>query len=164
MGRSTVAPASGNGFKTEQKEKIKAVIATDDQINRAPVGSSNHRIWKCQAEPLKGARAKWSREVDRLKEASCEVAGHPTWERGLVPKPSPPRTAIAATDSFKWVVRPEGDMFDGEIYPDGSALDGPSLELLRCGWAFVVISFDTGEVVAAAMGVPPPWIHGHRWC
>ena len=49
-------------------------------------------------------------------------------------------------------------MLNGEIYPDGSALDGPSLELMRCGGAFVVISFDTGEVIAAAMGAPPPWI------
>ena len=29
---------------------------------------------------------------------------------------------------------------------------------MRCGWAFVVICFDTGNVVASAMGVPPPWI------
>ena len=42
MDRSIVAPASGNGFKTEQKGQIKAVIATEDQINRAPVGNSNH--------------------------------------------------------------------------------------------------------------------------
>ena len=96
--RSTVASVAGNGSKTEQKEKIKTVVATDDQINRAPVGNSNHRIWKCQAEPLQGARAKWSRKVDRKKEASCDVAGHPAWERGLVPKPSPRKTAIAATD------------------------------------------------------------------
>ena len=49
-------------------------------------------------------------------------------------------------------------MFDGEIYPDGSALDGPNPELMRCGWAFVVISSETGEVAASAMGAPPPWI------
>ena len=61
--------------RTEQKTR--PVVATADQISRAPVGSSNHRIWKCQAEPIKGARAKWSREVDRHKEASCGVAGHP---------------------------------------------------------------------------------------
>lgn len=47
------------------KQKTKGVVATADQISRAPVGSSNHRIWKCQTEPLTGARAKWTREVDR---------------------------------------------------------------------------------------------------
>ena len=148
-----VAPGITDGVKTEQKEKIKSVVATAEQISRAPVGNSNHRIWKCQTQPLKGAR-----EVVRQKEASYDVAGHPAWERGLVPKHSPPKTAIAITDSFRWVIRPEGDMFDGEIYPDGSALDGPNPELMRCGWAFVVISFETVEVVASAMGVPPPWI------
>ena len=78
--------------------------------------------------------------------------------RGLVPIPSPPKTANAAIDSFRWIVRPEGSMLAGEIYPDGSALDGPNPELMRCGWAFVVICFETGEVIASAMGVPPPWI------
>ena len=29
---------------------------------------------------------------------------------------------------------------------------------MRCGWAFVVICPETGEVIASAMGVPPPWI------
>ena len=36
-------------------------------------------------------------------------------------------------------------------------LDGPTPELARCGWAFAVLN-DLGEVVAAAYGVPPPWI------
>ena len=49
-------------------------------------------------------------------------------------------------------------MFAGEIYLDGSALDGPNPELMRCGWAFVVICFETGEVTASALGAPPPWI------
>lgn len=150
----------GDGAKAEQKEKIKTVVDTEDQINRAPVGSSNHRIWKCQAEPLEGARAKWSREVDRKTEASCAVVGHLAWERGLVPKPSPPRKAIVASDSFRWIIRPEGDMFHNKIYPDGSALDGPNPELMRCGWAFVFICPETGELIASAMGVPPPWITG----
>lgn len=49
-------------------------------------------------------------------------------------------------------------MFDGEIYLDGSVLDGPKLELMRCGWAFVVLCTETGEVIASAVGVLPPWI------
>ena len=77
LDRSLFASATGGVSRTEQKEKVKAVVATADQMSRAPIGNSNHRIWKCQAEPLKGARAKWSREADRKKEASCDVAGHP---------------------------------------------------------------------------------------
>ena len=100
-------PIAGVEAAGRAEQNTKPVVATADQISRAPVGNSNHRIWKCQAEPIKGASAKWSREVDRHKEASCDVVGHPAWERGLAPKPSPPTTAIAATDSFRWVVRPE---------------------------------------------------------
>ena len=74
-----------------------------------------------------------------------------------------PEKAIAATDSFRWVIRPEGDMFDGEIYPYGSALDGPNPELMRCGWAFVVLCPETGEVIASAMGTPPPLDNRHWW-
>lgn len=158
MEPSVVASAITDGCKQEQKEKIKAVIATAEQISRAPFGNSNHMIWKCQAHPMKEAREKWTMKEDRQKEGSCNVAGHPAWERGLVLKASPPRTAIAATESFRWIVRPQGDMFEGEIHIDGSALDGPTPELMRCGWAFVVISLETGEVVASAMGAPPPWI------
>ena len=44
-------------------------------------------------------------------------------------------------------------MFAGEIYPDGSALYGPNLELMRCGWVFVVTCFETGEAIASAMGL-----------
>ena len=46
-------------------------------------------------------------------------------------------------------------MFEGDIYPDGSALDGPTAELIRCGWPFVVLCQKTGKVIASAFGVPP---------
>ena len=48
-----VAPAITDGVKTEQKEKIKAVVGTAEQTSRAPVGNSNYSIWKRQAQPLK---------------------------------------------------------------------------------------------------------------
>lgn len=139
--------------------KIKQAVAITEEISRAPVGNNNHRIWRRQAEPMKKARGRWSREADRQNEASCDVAGHPVWERGSTPKPSMPKTTIAKSDSFRWVIRPEGDMSAGEIYPDGSALDGPNPELLRCGWSFVVTCLATGKVIASAMGVSPAVDH-----
>lgn len=36
-------------------------------------------------------------------------------------------------------------------------LDGPTPELMRCGWAFVVAN-DEGVVIAVAAGVAPLWI------
>ena len=75
----------------------------------------------------------------------------------MTPKPSPPKTVVAKSETFKLVVRLGGDMFAGEIYPDGSALDGPAPDLMRCGRAFVVTNRE-GVVIAAAAGVLPPWI------
>ena len=47
----------------------------------------------------------------------------------------------------------------GDIYTDGSALDGPTGEPMRCGWAFVAVD-EQLRVVAAVRGVPPPWLTG----
>ena len=106
---------------------------------------------------MQSARNKWVRKEDVIIEAECDVKGHPAWARGLTPKPSPPRTKAAREASFRWIVKPSGEMFAGEIYPDGPALDGPTPEVMRCGWACVVTNRE-GVVLAAAAGVPPPWI------
>ena len=45
------------------------------------------------------------------------------------------------------------------MYPDGSLLDNVAPELGRTGWSFVVLD-DAGCVIAAAYGVPPPWVTG----
>ena len=106
-GYDAIAPTASTGFvlprevelartkDNEQHHKSEPVIATADQISRAPIGSNNHRIWKCQAGPMKEARAKWTRADDRTMEASCDTSGHPVWERGFTPqsskfRPSPP--------------------------------------------------------------------------
>ena len=60
-------------------------------------------------------------------------------------------------ETFNWHVRPKGGIVSGAVYPDGSARDGPTPELMRLGWAFVVLSSE-GGIEAAAYGVPPPWI------
>ena len=48
-------------------------------------------------------------------------------------------------------------MLEGTAYTDGSFLDGPIPELARGGWSFAVLN-EQGTIVAAACGVPPPWI------
>ena len=59
--------------------------------------------------------------------------------------------------SFKWILRPPGGTLIGTVYTDGSRLDGPSANLARNGWAFVVAD-ELGEVIAIASGVPPDWV------
>lgn len=46
----------------------------------------------------------------------------------------------------------------GEVYSDGSCMEGFVKELGRCGWSCVVLDVD-GDVLAAAYGVHPPWIN-----
>ena len=60
-------------------------------------------------------------------------------------------------ESFTWEVKPKAFPVCGAVYTDGSARDGPTVELVRCGWAFTIIDGE-GEVLAAAYGVTPPWI------
>ena len=64
-----------------------------------------------------------------------------------VPPPS-------AKDSLKLILEPLGGTFLGNVYSDGSRLDGPSQLLARNGWTFVVVDCD-GILIAAASGAPP---------
>ena len=131
----------------------KSVEATEEQISRVPVGNLHHRGWKCSSEPLRAARQKWAPEKDLATVVACEVQGNPAWERALFPKPPRPMMQRAAAASFRWILEPAGGIIEGTVYPDGSALDGPVPELMRCGWSFVVLT--AGVITAIARGVPP---------
>ena len=74
-----------------------------------------------------------------------------------MPPPPPPSRPRAAEATFHWKVKPGEDYVSGSFYLDGSALDGPSAELIRCGWSFVAVDGD-GNVLASAYGATPPWI------
>ena len=70
---------------------------------------------------------------------------------------SPPPRPPAKAASFHWKVKPLDGIIAGRIYTDGSALDGPTYEMMRCGWSFVVLD-DDDAIIASAYGVTPPWI------
>ena len=131
------------------------VKATAEQLARAPKGDLVHRNWGCKhTEPL---RKKFAREVDVRAAMQLEVRGHPTWERGLTARPSVPLKKKSCVETFRWHTKPIGGIVSGDVYPDGSARDGPTPELMRLGWSFCVID-SNGNIAAAAYGVPPPWI------
>ena len=60
-------------------------------------------------------------------------------------------------ETFNWHIQPAELPVHGEVYPDGSFLDGVVKETGRCGWAFAIVGA-SGKIIAAAYGVPPPWI------
>ena len=72
----------------------------------------------------------------------------------MMPSPTKPKRRKAASESFHWEVEPVGGYIEGTVYTDGSALDGPNPDLVRCGWAFVVLD-DLGNITASAYGVTP---------
>ena len=129
------------------------VVATPDQIERAPKGDLMHRHWTCKRTDA--VRKQFAREEDIRTANQLEVREHPSWERGLTARPSLAFRKKSAVETCNWHVRPKDGLVTGRVYPDGSARDGPTAELVRLGWAFAVID-DDGKVIAAAYGVPPP--------
>ena len=81
-----------------------------------------------------GVRRRFAREEDVRTANQLEVRGHPTWERGLLVRP----TLKSTVETFNWHIRPKDGLVAGRVYPDGSARDGPTPELVRFGWSFVV--------------------------
>ena len=140
------------GSKRTMKD---AVEATADQISKAPRGDLVHRLWGCQV--TKPVRDELAPEHDVRTVADVDVRGHPAWERALVTRPSLPLKRRSLTETFNWHVKPKQLPVAGRVYPDGSARDGPTPELVRCGWGFAILDVD-GKIIASAYGVPPPWI------
>ena len=78
-------------------------------------------------------------------------------EKALVARPTLPKRGLSPTETFHWHVKPRELPVYGAKYSDGPVREGAILELARCGWAFVIAD-EVGTVLAAAYGVPPPWI------
>ena len=140
-----------------------AVVLDPSEV---PHGTLAHRIWTCAwMSPLRDQLAPRA----FVQEAhACLAAGTldtAMWLRGLVPCPVSAVPSPPAEATFVWVLRPPDDAFSGIVYTDGSLLDGPAYcggLCCRLGWAFVVLD-SAGAIIAAARGVPPPWvstIHG----
>ena len=136
-----------------KKGARETVEATDAQIARAPVGDYTHRIWTCPRHAV--PRKQLASDQDLICVKDVDVRGHPAWERGLVARPPIPQRTKSKVETFVWHVKPK--LMPAKGYSDGSARDGPIKKLVRCGWAFVVVDED-GQVIAAAYGLPPPWI------
>ena len=131
--------------------------ATAEQIDAAPVGDMFHRAWTCKVTAPE--RLKYTSNKSRATTGTADAWGRGDvgWERAMVPLPPPPPEPRSAEGTFHWYIRPTGDHVEGDFYLDGSALDGPSAVLMRCGWAFVAVD-KAGRPIAAAYGATPAWI------
>ena len=148
-------PATGRMSKLDAPAAISAA-ATAEVLSKAPIGPPHHRAWICKT--LDGPRLKEAQPQDIGRTKDGWGTGDPAWERALAPRPPLPIVKQSQCETFHWVVRPpDGILPPGDVYVDGSALDGPYRQLIRCGWAFVMTDRN-GRLIAAARGVPPPWI------
>ena len=91
------------------------VVATSEQIGRAPKGDLVHRHWIC--EHIKQPRQKFAREADIRAARQLEARGHPTWERGLTARPTLPLKRQSKSETFNWYVKPKGGIVCGDVYP-----------------------------------------------
>ena len=139
----------------------------DEHVLRTlPHGTLAHRHWSCAVtEPLREElvpRPLLKHAREHLAAGTLDTA---KWLRALIPVPYAQVPGAPPEATFHWVEQPPDGVFRGVAYTDGSLFDGPSQHCGLCcrlGWAFVVVD-DEGLVVAAAHGVPPPWvtsIHG----
>ena len=102
-------------------------------------------------DPPPAARAAWAVLSDKQRDILST--------RGLLAEIDLSRYPVSPHEVMRWHMQPA----DGILLPrwtaylDGSLRDGPDRRTGRAGWAFVALD-DTGAVVAAAFGVPPPWI------
>jgi len=141
--------------ETTRSAKV-PVSATEEQIARAPIGNLSHRLWK--GECLKPSRVEKARAEDFVVTRTCDVRGHPAWERGLSVRPPLPKRRQSKVETFNWYVKPAALPVQGDVYPDGSYLDGIVKETGRCGWDFA-INGEGGTVTAAAYRSQRDLIH-----
>ena len=98
------------------------VVATDDQIARATVGNSSHRIWSGGCSDA--LRKKHAPECDVIDFNGCNVVGHPAWEKALVARPSLPKRGVSPTETLHWHVKPRDLPVHGAKCSDGSVREG----------------------------------------
>ena len=126
-----IVTADGEDGQGETKTARDPVLATPEQIEAAPEGSLVHRIYHCSKH--KESRKKHANEADVQASLAIDIRGSPAWERALCPRPPLPLKGKAKHESFRWAVAPCSFPIIGTVYSDGSARDGPTPELIRCG-------------------------------
>ncbi len=77
--------------------------------------------------------------------------------RALLPMPNVQVYSPPEDGTFRWIVRPADSIVEATFFTDASCIDEYDPDTMRLGWAFTALDSE-GRCVAAAHGVPPPWI------
>ncbi len=138
-----------------------------------PVGTLCHRHFKCPHVFAECKRRLIEKQafgtLDGITEVRRQANEDPSmqsmidspltlsWTRALVPSPVGRVPPPSKDGTFVWHTRPPEQRVGGWAYVDASGVDGPSMPLLRIGWAFAVFDPD-GSLLAAAYGAVPSWV------
>lgn len=125
-----------------------SAAATEEALAFAPTGTLFYRSWMCKT--LDTHRRCEAPQDDIARTRYGWGTGDPAWERAIAPRPPMPTRKRMEHETFHWIVKLEDGLLPpGDVYMDGSALDGPYRQLIRCGWAFVMID-QQGNITAVA--------------
>lgn len=124
-------------------------------LEEAPTGTLVHRTWHCSAHDAH--RREHAPQAMMDIAAAQDTTGAQAFERGIFPALDPIVPALTQEATFTWILRPEGGTYRGNIYTDGSRIDGTDSRTGRNGWTFVVTD-EIGRPIAKTCGVPPAWI------
>eukprot|EP00973_Karenia_brevis_P016117 2203581-Karenia_brevis.AAC.1 len=108
---------------------------SSEQLQRTPVGNMFHRNWLCPTlQPLRICKAPAGLAANARRGIGLSNV---LYERGLTTRlgvaPEPPKSEA----TFQWIMQPPDQLISGDVYTDGSRLDGPDADTARNGWAFV---------------------------
>jgi len=130
-------------------------------FDQVPAGTLLHRTWVCAVlEPLRFQSVPASLRHKAWTVIRAGVVDVALWTRALAPSPASIVPPAPPESTFAWLVQPVDLDTAGTAYTDGSLIDGAPAHCGLCarlGWAFVVVNA-VGTVIAAAHGVPPPWV------
>ena len=74
------------------------VVASPQQVSKAPIGNLNHRIWSGAC--LDADRCTHAPVADVAIARKHDIVGNPAWERALVPRPPLPMKAKHSKATF----------------------------------------------------------------
>ena len=142
-----------------------------DEMDPHPrhTGHEVHRLYTCPVtEPFRRLNAPdWLlREVASKLDSSGMIDSPELafYTRALSRHPRPRIAQFAADDEgfMEWIVRPEGGVFSGEVFVDGSRLYAEHRLFDLCtSIGYAIAAFDEHRnLTALARGRPPSWIRG----
>ena len=105
---------SESAVKSDRAKSARdTVVATQEQIDRAPKGILIYRNLGCKRTEI--LRCKLAPHSDVRTAKDIDVGEHLAWEKGLVARPSLPLKRKSNIETFNWHKKTEGGVVVGDV-------------------------------------------------